>query len=360
MNENKLAPRQLFFFLACVAPVGKLVILPARLAEYSKNDLWIPALLQFMLQAAVIFCVLLLGKRNMTLYELLRNTFGKVFGTILLVIFSLFLLYASVLPLLEQKLFVQGVFYDTLPSVIAFAPFFLFAAYLCSKPLVSQGRMFDLLGPIAIAGLAGVLIFSVTNAEYGAILPVGASGIRGIAKGTAYSFSWFFDSALVLMLLGKFEYKKGTAWRGAVAYLAGGIAVVFFLMTFYSVFEGTAINQLFAFSKTSKYYTAITVLGRVDYVFVFALALVMTFYCAMPLQAAVDSVSQAFGGRKYLPTLLSVGIAVLFFVLSLLSDYRFGTVMKLISQMGFFLFPIFTVLIPLLCLLLRRDHRESA
>ncbi len=89
---NKISSRQLYFFLACVAPVGKLVILPSRLAFYSRNDLLIPAAVNFLIQAAVIFCVLLLAKRNVNLYELLANTFGKVIGKILILLFSACLL----------------------------------------------------------------------------------------------------------------------------------------------------------------------------------------------------------------------------------------------------------------------------
>lgn len=357
---NKISTRQLYFFLACVAPIGKLIVMPARLARYAGNDLWIPAAIQYLVQSAVIFCVLLLSARGETLFELLENTFGKIVAKILMVVFALFLLYASLLPLLEQKLFVQGVFYDTLPSLIAFSPFFLFSAYLCAKPLRAQGRAWDLLGPIAITALAGVFVFSGTNADFAAILPVGASGAKGILSGTAFTMSWFFDPVLLLLFLGKIEYKKGTAYKGALFYLLGGAAVIFFLIMFYGIFEGTAINQLFAFTKTSKYYTAITVLGRIDYVFIFALALALLFYCALPLQASVECCLQAFGRKKYLPTVLSVCFNALLLLLALLLDYHFGDATDAISQTVFWIFPVFTVVIPPLCLLLRRNRRESA
>lgn len=356
---NRISRRQIYFFLAAIAPVGKLVILPARLSEYAGNDLLFPAAIQILLQTAVVFCVLLVAKKGESLFGLLKNTFGKVAATVLILLYSLFLLYAALLPLLEQKLFVQGVFYDTLPSIVSFAPFFLFVAYLAAKPLASYGRTWDVLAPISVIGLAGVLVLSVTNADYGAVLPVGASGAKGIFGGTAYSFSWFFDGALLLPLLGKFEYKKGMAWKGALCYLGGGAAVLFFLATFYGIFEGIAMNQLFAFTKTSKYFSGITVLGRVDYLFIFALSLVMAFYVALPLQEGVECALQAFGRKKYLPTLLSVGVALLFFVLVILLDYRFGDVMRALSQKGFWLFPIFTIALPVLCLLLRRKHEIS-
>ena len=234
--------------------------------------------------------------------------------------FSAFLLSAGILPVLEQQIFVQGVFYDTLPSLTAFTPFFLFSAYLCSKPLAGCGRTWDILGPIAAAGLAGIFVLSVANADFGAMLPAGASGAKGILGGTAYTFGWFYDSAVLLMLLGKFDYQKGMAWKGALFYL----------------------------------------LGRVDYLFIFALSLVMAFYVALPLQAGIDGVLQTFGRRKYLPTLLAAGVNALFFVFTVLFDFRFVRVMDFITKTAFWVFPLFTVLIPLLCLPLGRNRRERA
>lgn len=357
---NKISTRQLFFFLACVAPVGKLVVMPARLSEYVGNDLLLPPLLHYLLQSAAIFCVLLLAKREMSLFELLKNSLGKVLAAIIVLLLSLFLCFAALQPLLEQKLFVQGTFYDTIPSFVAFAPFFLMSVYLCSKPLGSSGRVWDIIAPVAALGLLGILVFSVTTAKYAAILPVAGSGARKLLKGAVYTFSWFFDSTILLLFLGKIEYKKGTAWKGALFYLLGGLAVLFFLATFYGIFEETAINQLFAFTNTSKFFAGITVLGRVDFIFIYALALVMVFYCALPLHAGIEGALQVFGRKKYLPTLLSIGVNLIMFFLVLSFDFMFGSVSDFISQKGFWLYPVFALGIPALFLLLRRKKNESS
>ncbi len=357
---TKISRRQLFFFLAFMAPVGKLIVMPARLARVCGNDLWLPALAQFLLQAAAVFCVLLLAKRGKSLYELLSGCLGKIAGKVCVLLVGAFLLFAGLLPLLEEKLFVQGVFYDTLPSLLSFAPFFLFSAYLCSKPLASYGRIFDLLAPIAAVGFAGVMVFSAGNADFGAVLPVGASGPAAIARGFAGSFAWFFDAALLLMMLGKIEYKKNMAWQGALCYLGGGAAVVLFLITFYGIFEGTALNQLFAFTKTSKYFSGFTVLGRADYLFIFLLSLVAAFYTALPLTGAIESVLQAFGRPAALPVLLSVGLSGIYFLLVYLFDYRFGDVMRAVTEQAFWLFPVFTLLLPPLLLPLKGRKHESA
>ncbi len=352
---NRISPRQLYFFLACVLPAGKLVTLPSLLARDAKNDLLLPVLIGYLIEAAVVFAVLLTAKKNCSLYELLKATFGKIAAIAILCVLSLFFFYAALLPLLEQRLFVQSVFYDTLPSLAAFAPFFLFAVYLCAKPFSSQGRVWDILGPLAIVGLVGILILSVGEADFGELLPIGGGG-AGVWKALGTLSGWFFDGAVLLMLLGKIDYRAGTAWKGTLWYLAGGLGVLLFLAVFYSVFGGLAVNQTFAIAKTSKYFSGITVLGRIDYLFIFALSLVMAFLCAVPLQAGLECYLEPFGREHHLATLLSVAVNALFLVLLYLLENRFGEVLRFLTGPVVWIFPIFCVLLPPLALLLRRDH----
>lgn len=344
----KIGTRQLLFFLAAVAPVGKLVLMPPLLANLAKNDLLFPAAANFALQAAAVFCALLTARQNETLPDMLRRVFGKVPGTALTVLFALFLLVASFLPILEQKLLVQNIFYDTLPSYIAFAPMFLFAAYLCAKPLRVCGRTWDILAPIAAASLLGILLLSVAKADYAALRPVGAAGAQGFWRGFSGTSCWFFDAGLVLTLCGRFRYEKGLAWKGALCYLAGGAAVLFFLATFYGVFSEIAVMQNFAFARISKYFSGITAMGRIDYVFIFALAFVMLFYTLLPVQAAVTLTAEAFGNKKIVPPLLSSGIQLALLVLMLTVNFIFSRVVQTISGTLFWLFPLCSAAIPIL------------
>ena len=361
----KINTRQLCFFLAAIAPVGKLILFPTQLVHFAKNDLLFPAAANFLLQAGIIFLILLLSRNNKTFYELLSYTFGKVAAKIIATVFSLFLFYAAILPIIEQKFFVHFAFYDTLPSIVAFLPFFLVSAYLCAKPLEHFGRIWDALAPVSIVAFIGLMVFSVGEADFNALAPVGAGGVNGFFSGTAYTMSWFYDSAILLLLMGKFEYKKGTAWKCTLCYLVGAAAILFFLSVFYGVFSDIAVRQIFAFAKISKYFAGISLLGRIDYLFIYAIALVMAFYCTLPLHAGIDCIVNAFKPRdgersRLLAILLSVGVNLAFCILSLCVNYTFRSLNEAITQTVFWIFPLFALLIPLLALALRRSPREKA
>ncbi len=356
---NKISTRQLLFFLACITPVGKIVILPALLSETAKNDLLFPFIASYLLQAAAVFCALLAAKKGLNFYELLAHTFGQIAAKILVTLYALFLLFAGLLPILEQKLFVQSVFYDTLPSLVAFAPYFLFAVYLMAKPLSSHGRVWDILAPLSVIGIAGIFVLSFGSADFAALLPVGAAGGKGFLEGTMSATAWFFDAALLLPLLGKFEYKKGLAWKGTLCYLAGGAAAAFFVAMFYAIFQEIAPNQLFAFTATSKYFSGITMLGRIDYLFIFALALVMAFYVTLPLEAGIECVLEAYGRPRYLHTGLAVAVTAVFLLITALLDYRFTEVLDAVTKTAFWIIPAFSLAAPPLLLPLRRKQHAD-
>ncbi len=355
---NKIAPRQLYFYLACIAPLGKLLLLPTQLVNFARNDLLFPAFINLLIQAGVIFCIMLLSRAETPLFELLENTFGKVISKIFLALFALFFLYAALFPLIEQKLFVQSVFYDTLPSFLTFLPFFIFGAYACAKPFLRLGRVWDILAPVAVTGFVGLMIFAIPNADMGALLPVGASGVKGIVNGTAQSMLWFFDSAIVLLLIGNFRYQKGMALKATAFYLSGGVAVLFFLAVFYGIFSDIAIRQTFAFAKVSKYFSATSVLGRIDYLFIILLALGMAFYALLPVQAGIHCLTRVTDG-KVPPLIFSVGANALFAVLLTVLNFQTNQILDWIGGRLFFIFPVFCVGVPLACLPLRRNHERK-
>ncbi len=358
---NKISTRQLCFFLATVAPIGKLVLMPDQLAYFAQNDLLFCALINFLLQGAILFAVLWLARDGRTFYQIIAATLGEIAAKIVSTLLALFLLYASLLPLLENTLFVQSVFYDTLPSLLAFSPFFLLSAYLCANPFSSLGRVWDILAPVALVGFLGIFLFSVGSADFGALRPVG-KGSGNILQGAGYTMSWFFDGALIIPLLGRIDYRKGTAWKGTLCYLSGGGLVLLFLAIFYGIYGDTAVGELFALAKLSQYFSGLDLLGRIDYLFIFALAFGLIFYCAMPLHGAVESLKQAWArgrGERALPPVFAVAVNVLALALVISLNLRFGDVNDAISKTLFWFFPALGVFFPLLGLVVRRFEREK-
>ena len=165
---------------------------------------------------------------------------------------------------------------------------------------------------------------------------------------------------LLLPLLGRFDYKKGLAAKGAAAYLAGGAVLLAFLATFYGVFGDIAVIQVFAFAKMSHFFAGLTVLGRIDYLFIFSLAFVMIFYAAMPIQGAVQLAADCLPqSGKWLPALLSCAVNAAMLALLYAFNFYSDRIIDLFTGRLFFLIPAAGAASALLVLLLGRRRRES-
>ena len=146
---------------------GKLLMLPALLSYYCGPDLVFPALAIYCVQIAVVWAVAYAcSKTDRTFFGMLEDTFGKVISKIFAWLFALFFAACALLPMLEQKLFVQSIFYDTIPSLITFLPFFVLSVYVGAKGLKNAGRVADIVLPLFSAAMLVLLIMSFGECNF--------------------------------------------------------------------------------------------------------------------------------------------------------------------------------------------------
>ena len=157
------------------------------------------------------------------------------------------------------------------------------------------------------------------------------------------------------------------------AYAGGGAFVLLFLAVFYGVFGALAPRETYAFDKIARYFSALDGVGRVDLLLVYLITVVLLYAYALPLQLAVICLCGACGPKRYgkaEPALeearkadrrrlifsLCINGATMIFVLTCARHYRFFY--SLMTSKLFFVFPIFSVLLPLSFLLLKGDKKK--
>lgn len=355
---DKIKLRQICFLFAVMMPITKTIVYPATLAYRSRNDLLWSALCNLLLEGIVIALVMLLAKRTKcTFFDLLQNSFGNTATKIIYGLFALFFFLSALLPLMEQKNFVTLELYENVPPVISFAPFFALCFYACTKGFKTIGRVADIAMPIFAFCFAAILLLAVPHADYAALLPVGDTGAKGIFGGALHGMNWYTDCLYPLFFLGHFEYEKKAMLKTLGAYAAGAFAVLLFLATFYGIYSDIAVLQYNTLAEISKYTTAGTSLGRVDLLFVFALTLVLIFYCCVPVQMCVHCIRKVFGGCS--PIIPAAVVNVLLLVFSIFFNYSFVELQTLFTQKLWFVFAIFAYVIPVLSLLLRREPKNK-
>lgn len=355
--KNAINVRQICIIMLCFSAVSKLMMYPTFAAGECGNALWLPALVNVALQTAAVWVVAYVcSKTDKTFFALLSDTFGKVTAKIIFFFLALFFIVNTAVPILEQKLLVHISFYDTIPSLIVFLPFFFFSVYAGCKRLTNVGRSADVCLPIFAVIMALMLAIALTCARWENMLPFFKQPPVQLATSTLSSVFRFTDSAFMLVFMGHFKYKKGDCTKITLSYAAGGLIVIAFMVVFYAVYGELAKIQPFALTKITVCFSAIDMLGRIDLILIYALDIVMLFAIVLNIQMSAYCFSKTFNWDNRPVYSIIINALLLTFVIIFNVNYR--EVQQVAAQWLWIPAVIFAYALPLLTLVCRRKYEK--
>ena len=356
-ENDQVGGRQIAFFAAFILPVYKLLELPSILARFTGGDLLLPALLQYLFQTGVLLALLfVISRLEKPLFEILKERLGK-WTAVFYGLYVFYFLFAAMLPLLDLDKFIYAAFYDTAPTFFSFVFFFILSAYVCSRGTKTLGRFADLSLFLFLIPFFALLIMSLTEADASNLLPIFEHRLGRTMSAFTYTAPHFSDAVFLLPLLGNLRYKKGDAKKISLGYGLGGVFTLLFLGIFYGVYSTIAAREHYAFAKIAQYFPALTVIGRIDLLFVYLLCVVLFIYVSTPLHYATDFTTRLFGGKRRVWFATTFNVAALIFTLFCNQHYN-----AIYALFGRYLFPVFWVfadLFPLALLLLLIKKRKK-
>lgn len=352
----KISVRQICFILLCYNAVSKMLLYPTVLSHYCGRDLLFAALIDFAVQAVVVWAVSFLCSRtDKTFFQLLEGTFGNIFARIIYGLFALFFIAATIVPLCEQKLYVHTIFYDTVPPLLIFLPFFFFSIYAAGKKFTNIGRSADVCMPIFVLSMIFVFSMSVLEIKWNSFMPVLKTPVKDLFGGALGTVFRFAEPCYVLMFMGHFKYKKGDAAKMTFSYIGGALIVLLFLFTFYGIYGDIAQSRQFAVSKISLFFPAIDTIGRIDFIALYILEIVMLFALVLNIQLALHCVMKCTGYQNRAVLSLAVNAALI--ILLLVFDHGFNNLHTFYAKWMWIAFAVFANAIPVLAWTLRRKER---
>lgn len=357
MQANRISVRQICFIMLCFGAASKLMLYPAGVANACGNALWLPAALNLVLQTAVVWAVsFLCSKTDKTFFELVKGTFGVWTARVVFALFALYFTLNALIPMSEQQLLVHAEFYDTVPALIVFLPFFIFSLYAGAKRFTNVGRTADICFPIFLVTAVALLGMSLSECDFGNLLPLFRQSPRVLAVGSLASVFRFNESAFLLMFMGHFKYKKGDCAKITLSYAAGGVIVIAFLVVFYAVYGELAQTQPFAIAAISLFFPAISMLGRIDLFAIYALDIVILFAIVLNIQMAVYCLTKTIG--KELRPVYSAAVNAVLLVCIILFNVNSKVLQGAGAQWFWIPTLIFAYLLPLLAWTCRRNHEK--
>ncbi len=355
--KDEISVRQICFILIAYNAVLKLIIYPSSAAAISGNDLIFPALFDLAVQTVIIWAVAYLCSRtDKTFFGLLENTFNRATAKVVYALFALYFLFAAIVPMNEQQLLVHASFYDTVPSLYIFLPFFFFSIYTGAKGFTNAGRCADICLPIFLFCITALAVMSVGEGDYTNLLPVFSQPFSKIAGGVPASLFRYTDSAFMLMFMGRFKYKKGDAAKLTLSYAAGGLAVIAFIAVFYSVYGALTPSRAFLLNDISAFFPAIGYVGRIDLPLIYALDTVILFAIVLYIQASVHCLSLAFGWNKR--SVLSLGVNLILIIVTFVINNKYSLLYEAASRWFWIPALIFAYILPLCAWVLKRRVKK--
>lgn len=345
----QLKTRQVCLFIIAFLPITKLFIAPSVLATHANEDAWISASLNLTLDfITLLFILCACKKAKSDFFILLEDNLGKTLAKIVAFAYFVYFMLKAIIPINEQKDYIERTLYTLMPSKLYFLPFFAVAFYLCCKKLRILGRTSDILWAFTIIGLILLIALSIPNADFNAILPVGANGLKKITLGSYSVASWFGDCSYIAFFIGNFSYKKKDGLKIALSYVISAVIVVGFMIIFYSVFTSISFRQRFALTEISKYTAVINNIGRFDYLGIILILISCIFALSIPLYLSSKILDFIFEFNKPWISALIV-CSIQFLILIIFTQYYLSIENFIMRHMGvYFIFmanilPIFTI-----------------
>lgn len=349
----KISVRQICFIMLAYTVVTRLLLYPTSLSYYTERDLLFSAVIDFVPSVIVIWAVSFLCSRtDKSFFDLLENTFGNVIARIIYGTFALFFLVTALYPLFEQKLYVHNIFYDTVPSLTVFLPFFFFSVYAGSKGFTNIGRCADISLPIFVVSIFMILAMAFGEVDLGNLLPILKSPVKNVFGAALATLFRFVEPCYLLMFMGHFKYKKGDAAKITLSYAGGAVIVLIFLAIFYGIYGGVAPSRQFAVAKVSLFFSAIETIGRVDLIALYILEVVMLFALVLNIQLAVHCLVKCTGYDNV--KLWSFTVNTVLAVLLITLDHYFHSINIFYAKWMWIAYIIFPIVVPLLAWSLKR------
>ncbi len=357
---HQLKTRQVCFFLIAFLPITKFFSLPSLISKSAGHDMWISVfislLLDFLTLIPIVFACKITRK---SLFEILEETFSKTGAKAVAILYIIYFIAKAILPLNEQKDYVDFTLYTLKPSILYFLPIFILAFYICFKKLRFLGRIADIVWIVTLNGFITLIALSITNADFSAILPIGVHKVSDILSASFHSLSWFGDAVFIMFFIGQFKFEKHSTLNIFLSFLVGAIMVLVFMIIFYAIFSYIAFRQRFALTEISKYTTVISNLGRIDYLGIVMILFSNIFAICLPIYFVSKLLDYVFEFRKiWIAPMISVAIQL--FITVFLNQYIYGFEKFITSYFGYYFLLVGNLLPIIFSILVIKKEKEHA
>jgi spore germination protein (amino acid permease) len=184
-SKNKITNKQLVFMIIQAQIGVGILSLPHNVALVAKQDGWISTLIAGVITQVIIWAMWGLCRRfpSLSLYQILPNILGGVVGKLFTLSYVLYFTVTGSLVLARYSDILDKWVLPRTPNWITMLLILLTCIYMVKEGLTSIARFYVLVSPILII-LIVLISYSMKDANFLYIFPIGGNGIQTIFKGS--------------------------------------------------------------------------------------------------------------------------------------------------------------------------------
>jgi len=355
----KITKKQICLLFFTIITSSKFLILPTVYSYLANQDTWFAGLLNC---TADLFLLLITLKfinkfEEQTLYEVVEVNLGKFWAKAVFLVYAVYFLLKSTLPIFEQKMFIEITLYETAPSVFTFLPFFIISFYVCLKGVKAMARTGEIIFWLTAIGFGLVIFLSIGTTNFYYLKPILKNPINRTLFASYNGFIWYGQPLILLFLAGKIKKEKRFNLSVILSFCVSAAVCVFLYAVFTGIYGDLSVRQIYSLTKMTKYAIALSNVGRFDYVATLLLTMGSILSLSVPLVFAVECLSLVFGNkRKWLIALIANGAMLIFVAIF---HMRFQTILDLFEKIFTPIMIFLVYVLPPFFLLFRRKQTND-
>ncbi len=329
MGEKTISSNQASLMLIIFIIALKLSVLPALMSEFAGTSSYVACLISLAIDFGSTALVILIISKipNFSFFELLSKAFGKVVAIVAYIFLFCYFFIKLTIGLTEIHDYYTSSLFEDLNPYFALITLFFLLLYMFIKNFRTLGRLLEVFfWPMAI-GIAFTLIFPFSDIEISNLLPLFEDGGYPIFKCVYRTSLAFGDFMLLLVLMGKISFKKGSTKK----LLLYALNAMLFIFNFYVVFVGafgkTTINQTLALGELPLHSPQPTAINRLEWLTVIIWTAIMFINIGILGKCCSDCFKHIFGiSDNIIPAIV---ISILEIVIQIFTMFRVNIIARL-------------------------------
>ncbi|GBF10184.1 endospore germination permease [Tepidibacillus sp. HK-1] len=328
LKNGRINQFQLWLLIINYLIGSALIFVPGMVTSQSKQDSWISLLAAIGLGSLLLLILVMIANRfpNQTLVEISQTLFGKVFGTIIALIYATYFILLSGILLRELGDMITTTVLKETPIIAFIAMIGILVFFATKQGLETIGRINEIISLLAVGSVWLTISLVIPLMKLERLSPILTHGLKPIIKGsfTALSFT-YLEMTVFLMILPFLNIRKHltrivisgglVAGFSLFAIVVSTILVLNVRPTELSIFAPLNMARLI---NIGGFLTRIESFIILAYIITIFIKLVITFY------AGVLSLTQIFKLTDYQPIvipLLIITIALSTSMIESITDF---------------------------------------